>query len=99
MKTWDEIKKARLAPEQISQAEEWARQESLKMTLAKMRKELGLTQKVVAARLGNTQSEVSKFEHRGSHLVSVLRKYIQALGGELEIYAVFPDKKIKLKIG
>jgi hypothetical protein len=44
-----------------------------------------------------TQSSLSDFERRDDHVLSVLRRYIKALGGELEVSAVFGDTRVKLK--
>ena len=44
-----------------------------------------------------TQSELSRTERRDDHLLSTLRRYVQALGGRLEVLAVFDDRQIKLK--
>ena len=54
----------------------------------------GLTK--VAEAMGSTQSEVSRSERRQDHLVSTLREYVRALGGELELTARFGDKSIRL---
>ena len=43
------------------------------------------------------QSELSKIERREDHLLSTLRKYVEALGGELEVVAVLGDKRIRLR--
>ncbi|MEE9263533.1 MAG: type II toxin-antitoxin system RelE/ParE family toxin [Vicinamibacteria bacterium] len=34
---------------------------------------------------------------RENHLVSTLRRYVEALGGELEIVASFGDKRVRLQ--
>jgi hypothetical protein len=43
-----------------------------------------------------TQSELSRLEGRSDHLTSTLRRYVEALGGTLEISAVFGKRRIKL---
>ncbi len=43
-----------------------------------------------------TQAELSRFERREDRKLSTLRKYVEALGGELEIAAVFGNKRITL---
>jgi hypothetical protein len=43
-----------------------------------------------------TQSELSRLESRDDHLTSTLRRYVEALGGTLEISAVFGGRRIKL---
>lgn len=43
-----------------------------------------------------TQGELSRAERRGDHLVSTLRRVIEALGGELEVVANFNGERIRL---
>ena len=62
------------------------------MTLVQLRKDLNLTQEQMADILEKRQAEVSKFEKRGDMLISTLRSYIRALGGELELVARLPGR-------
>jgi hypothetical protein len=39
---------------------------------------------------------VSKMEKRTDMYVSTLRSFVQAMGGELEIRAIFPDGTVKI---
>ncbi len=66
------------------------------MDLAELRQALALTQSALAETLGVGQAEVSKIEQRTDAFVSTLRRFVQALGGELEINAVFPGHKIAI---
>ena len=50
----------------------------------------------MAETLGVTQAKISRIEHEEDLYLSTLRGYIMALGGELEIHAVFPDGKVAL---
>jgi serine/threonine protein kinase len=50
-----------------------------------------LSQDALAVVLKTGQSSVSKLERRTGMYVSTLRSYIEAMGGELEITARFPD--------
>jgi len=43
-----------------------------------------------------TQAAVSKMERRTDVYVSTLAKFIQAMGGQLEIRAVFPDGAVHI---
>lgn len=54
-------------------------------SLEALRKAYGKTQHQLAASLGIGQNAVSQMERRADLYVSTLRKYVQALGGELEI--------------
>jgi predicted transcriptional regulator len=51
-----------------------------------------LTQEQLAKTLGVKQAAVSKMERRTDMYVSTLRNIISAMGGMLEIRAVFPDR-------
>jgi hypothetical protein len=43
-----------------------------------------------------TQENVSRIEHAEDAYLSTLERYVRALGGRLELNAVFPDKVIPL---
>lgn len=62
-------------------------------TLQDLRKARDLTQEKVAEILGVNQENVSRMERRSDLLLSTLRDYITAMGGDLEIIARFPDRK------
>ncbi len=66
------------------------------MDLVELRGSLELTQEELAARLSISQSNVSRLERRRDMLVSTLRDVIAALGGELRLWAVFPDETVEL---
>lgn len=64
--------------------------------LGEMRRELGLTQQDVAAAMGVGQSWVSQFEggEVGAAGVDTVRRYVEALGGHLEIIANFGEVRL-----
>jgi DNA-binding XRE family transcriptional regulator len=66
------------------------------MHLDELRKARAMTQTKLAETLNVNQSEISKIEHRADLYISTLAEYIQALGGELEIRAVFPEGDVKI---
>jgi DNA-binding transcriptional regulator YiaG len=98
-KTWKSLKQSRLSPE--AQARVRARVDANveELTLKAMRQELELTQAEVGHSAEMTQSELSRLESRTDHLTSTLRRYVEALGGKLEITAVFGERRVKLKEG
>ena len=59
-----------------------------------LRRARGLSQEVVARELGTSQPEVSRIEHREDLHLSTLRRYVEALGGRLEMTAHFPDRTV-----
>jgi len=66
------------------------------MTLEELRKTRSLSQDELAATLGVGQPAVAKLERRADMHVSNLRRYVEALGGTLEITARFPDASVVL---
>jgi hypothetical protein len=44
-----------------------------------------------------TQGEVSRLENREDYRLSTLRRFVQALGGSLEVIAHVGDKTVKLR--
>jgi DNA-binding XRE family transcriptional regulator len=66
------------------------------MPLDEIRKARQMTQAKLAEVLGVNQGEISKIEHRTDLYVSTLADYVEALGGKLEIRAVFPDREMRI---
>ncbi|MDB9308341.1 MAG: XRE family transcriptional regulator [Aphanizomenon gracile PMC649.10] len=62
------------------------------MTLQNMRKARKLTQESMAELLGIRQDSVSRLEKRADLLLSTLRSYVKAMGGDLKLVAEFPDR-------
>lgn len=61
------------------------------MSLSELRKARGQSQTKLAECMNLAQPNISQIENRPDALVSTLREYVEALGGELEIHARFPD--------
>ncbi|MGA3023185.1 MAG: XRE family transcriptional regulator [Bryobacteraceae bacterium] len=66
------------------------------MALEELRDALRMTQQELAQTLNVDQSAVSKLEHRTDMYVSTLRRCIAAMGGQLEIRAVFPQGTVRI---
>ncbi len=60
------------------------------MSLRELRKAHGLAQERIAEMLGIGQDGVSRLEKRSDLLLSTLRSYIEAMGGNLSLIAEFP---------
>ena len=63
------------------------------MTLRQLRQACRLTQQKVAKSLRIGQEGVSKIERRSDLLISTLREYVQAMGGQLSLVVEFPDRE------
>jgi DNA-binding Xre family transcriptional regulator len=69
-----------------------------RMTLDELRKDRKMTQGKLALAMKIEQSEVSRLEKRAEVKLGTLRNYVSALGGHIEIRAVFPDKNVELSL-
>jgi transcriptional regulator with XRE-family HTH domain len=68
--------------------------------LGDLRRELDLTQVIVAERLDVTQENISQIERREADVrLSTLSRYVEALGGRLEVRAAFPEQTVALDVG
>ena len=64
--------------------------------LHELREARSMTQARLAEILGKDQSVISRIEKRTDMYVSALADFIRAMGGELEIRAVFPEGPVKI---
>jgi hypothetical protein len=68
----------------------------LQVSLRELRRIACKTQADAAMEAGLTQGALSHFEGAADHKLSALRKYVEALGGELEVAAVIGGRRIPL---
>lgn len=89
---WREIRKRR-SPEREARIQSEIARESVRIdgSLAKLREARKYTQAQVAEARDVPQNAISKVEHRTDLYLSTLRGYIEAMGGRLELRAIFPD--------
>src|SRR5580693_3328902 len=67
------------------------REELQRMAIDELRNAKRLTQADMAEMLDVPQSSISRIEQRADMYLSTLRNYVHAVGGVLQIQAVFPD--------
>jgi transcriptional regulator with XRE-family HTH domain len=67
------------------------------MPLSELRQARRLSQQQLAETLNVKQSAVSKLERRTDMYISSLRSFIEAMGGDLEITARFPDGAVRIE--
>lgn len=87
---------AKMSLEARKASEEKAALYVKEMALDELRTARRITQESLAKVLGVKQSAISKIERRTNMYVSTLESVIEAMGGRLEIEAVFPDGKVKI---
>jgi ribosome-binding protein aMBF1 (putative translation factor) len=69
------------------------------LALFELRQARGVSQEEMASELSVQQPAVAKMERREDIYVSNLRRYVEALGGRLEITAHFPDAVVPISLG
>jgi ribosome-binding protein aMBF1 (putative translation factor) len=65
-------------------------------TLRQLREARERSQVEMAKKLNIKQAAVSKLERRTDMYLSTLRSYIEAMGGQLEIIARFPNQAVRI---
>lgn len=88
---------AKMSPESRARSREKARRMVRDMALNELREARQLTQQQLAEKLGVRQPAIAKIERRTDMYLSTLRGVIKAMGGELDIRAVFPDGTVKIR--
>lgn len=86
----------RMSPESIQASDGLYGRLKQSMALEELRDARRMTQQELAQTLKVDQSAVSKLEHRTDMYVSTLRRCIAAMGGQLEIQAVFPEGTVRI---
>ncbi|HEX9736658.1 MAG TPA: XRE family transcriptional regulator [Thermoanaerobaculia bacterium] len=89
-KKLEELFAENFSDEERREIERRAKAMLLEMRLAELRQALQLTQEEVAEALGRNQSAVAALEKRTDMLLSTLRRYVEAMGGELEVIVRIP---------
>lgn len=95
---WSEVRRSKVPPDQEAAAAASREALAVALELAELRANRGITQVQLAERLGRAQGSVSALERRDDVFVSSLREYVEALGGSLEINAVFDGERVALAI-
>lgn len=96
-KTWTSLKQTRLSPDAQARVQRRVTAGVEELTLKELRQDLELTQAALSQSAAMTQPELSRLESREDHLISTLRRYVEALGGRLEVTAVFGNRRVKLR--
>ena len=87
---------AKMSPERRARSEAAAQKMLEEMPLDELREARNLTQEQLAKVLRVNQAAVSKMERRTDMYLSTLDGIIKAMGGYLEMRAVFPDGVVRI---
>jgi len=84
----------KMSPESRARGEQRSKELLLEVALQELRQARRLTQQQLAESLAISQASVSKMESQSDMYVSTLRRFLEAMGGELRIVASFPDGEV-----
>lgn len=85
-------------PERTQAVEARVREMRRDMPLFRLRIARGLSENELASALGKTTNHVLVLERRADHFLSSARRYVEAMGGRLEVTARFPDREYRLDL-
>ncbi len=88
--------RSRMSPESLARAQAKAHTMLAEMPLNELRQARGLSQKMLAEVLHVQQPSIAKIEKRTDMYLSTLRSHIEAMGGQLEVVARFPDGAVMI---
>ena len=87
-------KLASLSPERQARIKaETERLQAEYLTMQDLRKARELTQVRLAEILGKSQVTIAQMEKRADVMLSTLRSYVEAMGGQLDLVVSFPDRE------
>ncbi|HET6612634.1 MAG TPA: helix-turn-helix domain-containing protein [Kofleriaceae bacterium] len=95
---WEDIREKLFTPAELAEIDAWVADEAVKINLAKIRELIGITQAEMAERLDISQSSMSRSEASTDPKLSTLRRHIEALGGTVEVRAIFGDRSLRLDL-
>ena len=87
----------RMPAKDRSEAKRKAEKMLSEMPLQELRQARRYSQEELASSLGKKQSQISKIERGTDMYLSTMRRYIEAMGGQLEITAHFPDGVVRIE--
>lgn len=93
---WSDLR-AEAAPETRERAARRTAEMLDELPLHELRQARRYSQETLAQALGTNQAGVSKMERRTDMYLSTLRRYIEAMGGDLEITARFPEGSVRIR--
>jgi hypothetical protein len=85
-----------MSPQSQARAEIKAQALLAEMPLNELRQARGLSQKMLADVLHVQQPSIAKMEKRTDMYLSTLRSHIEAMGGQLDVVARFPEGSVKI---
>jgi ribosome-binding protein aMBF1 (putative translation factor) len=100
---WEDLERelhaAGVSPQEIEDGARQLLARARGYQLAETRNQFGLGQKQIAAAMGVSVARVSQIEHGQVTSFEVIARYVEALGGRLDLVADFGDRTVRLPVG
>jgi ribosome-binding protein aMBF1 (putative translation factor) len=93
-----ELQAAGVSREEIEAGARSLLAESRGRQLADARKQLGRAQREIASAMGVSVARISQIEHGEVTSFDVIARYVEALGGRLDLVADFGDRTVRLPV-
>ncbi len=91
MNSLDQVMKKAFTPEKRAEIRRKAKEKVAAIRLQHLRETRHVTQDRIANSMGISQAALSRLERRPNITLSALQRYVEALGGRLEVRAVFKE--------
>ena len=95
---WKDLKAERFSSGEVEKIRLEAIRELVESDLRALREAAGITQAEMAQRTQMDQSQISRLERQGDTRLSILKRYVEALGGELKLVATIRGKTVRLSV-
>lgn len=99
---WEDLERelhaAGVSPEEIETGAREMLARARGHQLAESRKHLGLGQREIAASMRVSVARISQIEHGEVTSFEIIARYVEALGGRLDLVADFGDRTIRLPV-
>ena len=92
-KKWSDLM-AKMPAARRKRVEKGVREDLTEMLLVEIRQLAGLSQQQLAKEIGISQASLSQMEKQSDMQITTLQRIVEALGGELEIVAKLPRRRI-----
>ena len=91
MKTFEKVMEKAFTAGERNAIRQKAKEKAAAIRLQQIREFRNITQEEIAHSMGVSQSALSRFERRSNISIATLQRYIEALGGRIEVRAVFKE--------
>lgn len=96
MKTLNQLVEDNFSSQEREEIRRKAGEKIAAVRLRQVRQSRHVTQKTMAQAMGLSQSALSELERRPNITIETLQRYVEALGGRLEIRAIFQKRAEEL---